>query len=278
VTTEYRARTRRLLAASIALAAFAAVPQLSFAATVLITGANSGLGLEFAKQYAAKGWTVIATHRRSGVPESLAPVVAEFKNVRVEHLDVTSADDVKALAAKLKDVPIDLLINNAGVYNDRSACKDDACIGDWNTQNFGELHYDLLDTIMAVNVKGPLMVSEALLGNVKASTQKKIIAISSTNGSLTDQLAGSGAIFYRASKAALNRAMQLVATKEKTDGVTVVMLHPGAVVTERQAYLEGFKGMVEMPFSVEHMIATIDKLTIADSGKFLNYDGTTAPW
>ena len=256
----------------------AAIPYPSSAATVLITGANSGLGLEFAKQYAAKGWTVIATHRRSGVPESLAAITAKFDNVRVEHLDVTSAEDVSALAAKLKDVPIDLLINNAGVYNDRSACRDDDCIGDWSTQNFGDLHYELLDTIMAVNVKGPLMVSEALLGNVKASTQKKIIAISSTNGSLTDQLAGSGAIFYRASKAALNRAMQLVATKEKPEGVTVVMLHPGAVVTERQAYLEGFKGMIEMPFSVQHMIETIDKLTIEDSGRFLNYDGTTAPW
>jgi NAD(P)-dependent dehydrogenase (short-subunit alcohol dehydrogenase family) len=265
-----------LAAASIILLAGIAYP--SSAATVLITGANSGLGLEFAKQYAAKGWTVIATHRRSGVPESLAAITAMFDKVRVEHLDVTSAEDVSALAAKLKDLPIDLLINNAGVYNDRSACRDDDCIGDWGTQNFGDLHYELLDTIMAVNVKGPLMVSEALLGNIKASAQKKIIAISSTNGSLTEQLAGSGAIFYRASKAALNRAMQLVATKEKPEGVTVVMLHPGAVVTERQAYLEGFKGMIEMPFSVQHMIETIDKVTIEDSGRFLNYDGTTAPW
>ena len=281
MTRTYRRQRVARAIAALAVPLFlvlAAFPYPASAATVLITGANSGLGLEFAKQYAAKGWSVIATHRRSGVPESLAAITAKFDNVRVEHLDVTSAEDVSALAAKLKDVPIDLLINNAGVYNDRSACRDDDCIGDWSTQNFGDLHYELLDTIMAVNVKGPLMVSEALVGNVKASTQKKIIAISSTNGSLTDQLAGSGAIFYRASKAALNRAMQLVATKEKPDGVTVVMLHPGAVVTERQAYLEGFKGMIEMPFSVQHMIETIDKLTIEDSGRFLNYDGTTAPW
>jgi NAD(P)-dependent dehydrogenase (short-subunit alcohol dehydrogenase family) len=256
----------------------ASLAQRASADTVLITGANSGIGLEFVKQYAAKGWTVIATHRRSGVPDSLAAVIKDHKNVRVERLDVTSADDLKALTTKLAGEPIDLLINNAGVYNDRSGCHDDDCIGDWSTQNFGQLHYDLLDTIMAVNVKGPLMVSEALLPNVKASKRKTIIAISSTNGSLTDQLAGAGAIFYRASKAALNRAMQLVARAEQKDGVTVVMLHPGAVVTERQAYLEGFKGMIEMPFSVTHMIETIDKLTIADTGKFLNYDGTTAPW
>jgi NAD(P)-dependent dehydrogenase (short-subunit alcohol dehydrogenase family) len=264
--------------ASAAIAAVAVGSRPVLADTVLITGSNSGIGLEFVKQYAAKGWTVIATSRRSGVPESLAGVVKDHKNVRVEKLDVTSVDDLKALTAKLNGEPIDLLINNAGVYNDRSNCHDDDCPGDWSTQSFGDLHYDLMDTIMAVNVKGPLMVSEALLPNVKASKRKTIIAISSTNGSLTDQLAGSGAIFYRASKAALNRAMQLVSRAEQKDGVTVVMLHPGAVVTERQAYLEGFKGMVEMPFSVTHMIDTIDKLTIADTGKFLNYDGTTAPW
>jgi NAD(P)-dependent dehydrogenase (short-subunit alcohol dehydrogenase family) len=262
----------------VAMAAVAVCSSSAAADTVLITGANSGIGLEFVKQYAAKGWTVIATSRRTGVPESLAGVIKDHKNVRVEKLDVTSPDDLKALTAKLNGEPIDVLINNAGVYNDRSKCHDDDCPGDWSTQSFGDLHYDLLDTIMAVNVKGPLMVSEALLPNVKASKRKTIIAISSTNGSLTDQLAGSGAIFYRASKAALNRAMQLVARAEQKDGVTVVMLHPGAVVTERQAYLEGFKGMIEMPFSVTHMIATIDKLTVADTGKFLNYDGTAAPW
>ena len=270
--------SKRLIAWAAAVVAVAAWSQPVVADTVLITGANSGIGLEFVKQYAAKGWTVIATHRRSGVPESLAGVLKDHRNVRVEKLDVTSSDDLKALTAKLSGEPIDLLINNAGVYNDRSKCHDDECPGDWTTQSFGDLHYDLLDTIMAVNVKGPLMVSEALLPNVKASKRKMIIAISSTNGSLTDQLAGSGAIFYRASKAALNRAMQLVARAEQKDGVTVVMLHPGAVVTERQAYLEGFKGMIEMPFSVTNMVATIDKLTIADTGKFLNYDGTTAPW
>jgi NAD(P)-dependent dehydrogenase (short-subunit alcohol dehydrogenase family) len=264
--------------AAVLIGAVGALAQPALADTVLITGANSGIGLEFVKQYAAKSWNVIATHRRSGVPDSLAAVIKDHKNVRVERLDVTSPDDLKALTTKLAGEPIDLLVNNAGVYNDRSKCHDDDCPGDWSTQNFGDLHYELLDTIMAVNVKGPLMVSEALLPNVKASKRKTIITISSTNGSLTEQLAGSGAIFYRASKAALNRAMQLVARKEQPEGVTVVMLHPGAVVTERQAYLEGFKGMIEMPFSVTHMIATIDKLTIADTGKFLNYDGTTAPW
>ena len=131
---------------------------------------------------------------------------------------------------------------------------------------------------MAVNVKGPLLVAEAFLENVKASRQKKIISISSTNGSLTEQLPGSGAIFYRSSKAALNRAMQLVATEEKKDGVIVLLMHPGAVLTERQAYLAKYEGMIKMPFTVENMIKTIANITIEDSGHFLQYDGTTVPW
>lgn len=246
--------------------------------TVLITGANSGLGLEFTKQYAALNWDVIATHRHQETPESLLEVTAKYGNVRVEQMDVASQAQVQALAIKLKDLPIDVLINNAGVYNDRSNCKAEDCPGDWNNQTFGKLNYKLFDTIMMVNVKGPLLVSEAFLDNVKAGRQKKIISISSTNGSLTQQLPGSGAIFYRASKAALNRSMQLVATEEKKDGVIVVLLHPGAVLTERQAYLSKYQGMVKMPLTVENMIKTIEKVTLDDSGHFLLYDSTTVPW
>ena len=252
--------------------------QPASAETVLITGANSGIGLEFTKQYARKGWTIIATHRRSRIPESLSEVATGYTNLRIERMDVTVPAEVKALALKLRDVAVDVLINNAGVYNDRSACREEDCPGDWNTQSFGNLDYALLDTIMSVNVKGPLMVSEAFLENVRSSRQKKLISISSTNGSLTEQLPGSGAIFYRASKAALNRAMQLVAAANRDDGVIVVLLHPGAVLTERQAYLAGYKGMMELPVTVKQMIETIDRLTIQDTGRFMLYDGSTAPW
>jgi NAD(P)-dependent dehydrogenase (short-subunit alcohol dehydrogenase family) len=245
--------------------------------TVLITGANSGLGLELVKQYAAKGWTVIATHRRKDLPESLAAVQALHKNVRVERLDVADLADIKAVATKLKGVPIDVLINNAGVYSDRSVCTDESCRGDGDTQSFGNMDYALFDQIMTVNVRGPLAVSEAFIDNVRAGKQKKIVVISSTNGSITFTLGGSGAIAYRASKAALNRSFQLVAVKEKAEGVTVLMLHPGAVLTERQANLK-FPGMIEMQPSVTGMIAVIDKATPADTGRFIQYDGTTAPW
>lgn len=276
--------SRRFRALAICLVAMTlglAEPQLAKADTVLITGANSGIGLEFARQYAAKGWTVIVTHRRPETPRTLAGLAAKYNRVRIERLDVTSVEQVNALAKRLADTPIDVLINNAGVYNDRSKCAadDDACPGDWTVESFGSLEYSLLDTIMAVNIKGPLIVSEGLYKNVLASTQKKIVAVSSSNGTLTGEAQPRpGAIFYRMSKAALNREMQIVAASTRKDGVTVVMLNPGPTLTEHQEYLKSYKGMLETSFTVEKMIATIGKVTIADTGRFLRYDGATEPW
>jgi NAD(P)-dependent dehydrogenase (short-subunit alcohol dehydrogenase family) len=248
------------------------------AETVLITGANSGIGLEFTRQYADKGWTVIATHRRSSIPDTLAEVSAEHESLIVERMDVTSAGQIAALADKLAGTPIDVLINNAGVYNDRTECDEDECPGDWSTQDFGSLRYGLFDTIMAVNVRGPLMVSEAFVEHVAASGRKLIVSISSTNGTLTEPLAGAGGIFYRSSKAALNKAMQQVARSLENRGITVLLMHPGAVATERQAYLSDFPGMLDTPFSVENMIGTLDKISFEDTGRFIQYDGSTAPW
>ena len=258
-----------------------ALPGAVLADTVLITGANSGIGLEFARQYAAQGWTVITTHRRSEAPKSLTDLAAQYKKVRIERLDVTDVDQVNGLALKLADLTIDVLINNAGVYNDRSQCQadDDKCPGDWSVEGFGKLKYSLLDTIMAVNIKGPLIVSEAFYKNVKLSAQKKIVAISSSNGTLTgEKTPRPGAMFYRMSKAALNREMQIVAASTKPDGVTVVMLNPGPTLTEHQEYLHGWTGMLKTSFTVEKMIGTIDKLTLNDTGRFLRYDGVTEPW
>jgi NAD(P)-dependent dehydrogenase (short-subunit alcohol dehydrogenase family) len=262
--------------------AMMALSGLAGAQTVMITGANSGIGLEFAKQYAAKGWTVIATHRRSDTPPTLAELAAKYKTFRIEKLDVTDEAAALALAAKLKDVPIDVLINNAGVYNDRSKCKgeDDKCPGDWETSTFGKMKFSLLDTMMAVNIKGPLIISQSFYPNVLASKQKKIVNVSSSNGTLTgEKEVRAGTIFYRMSKAALNREMQIVAASVKKDGVTVLMFNPGPTLTEHQEYLDGkFEGMLKTSFTVENMIRTTEKATLADTGKFLRYDGATEPW
>jgi NAD(P)-dependent dehydrogenase (short-subunit alcohol dehydrogenase family) len=277
-----KTRTHKLhWLAALLFAAPTALPLAARAATVMITGANSGIGLEFAKEYAAQGWTVIATHRRAEPPKSLTDLAAKYGKVRIESLDVTNLEQAHKLAAKLAGVPIDVLINNAGVYNDRAKCaaEDEGCFGDWSVESFGNLKYPLLDTIMAVNIKGPLIVSETFYKNVLASAQKKIIAISSSNGSLTGEAAPRpGAIFYRLSKAALDREMQLVAAQVKKDGVTVVMFNPGPTLTEHQASLVKYPEMLTTAFTVQNMIRTIGKVTLADTGRFLRYDGVTEPW
>ncbi len=239
--------------------------------TVLITGASSGIGLEFAKQYAALGWDVLATHRHEATPSALAEAAAHSSRIRLEPLDVTSESHVRAFVGKLESAPIDVLINNAAVaYDDKMSL---------DTQNFGSLSFALFDRIFATNVRGPLLVTEALHANLKAGNEKKIVCMSSTNGSLTEPLPGSIGTFYRASKAALNRAMMNVAEAVRPDGISVVLFHPGAVLTEKNVrFGQPYPGMISTEFSVRNMIETITGLGLADTGRFLLYDGEALPW
>ena len=269
---------RRMLCKAVCLGIVSGLVPTAWADTVLITGANSGIGLEFAKEYAAKGWTVIATHRRDEPPPALAELAGKYPNVRAERMDVTKRDEIHALAVKLNGAPIDVLINNAGVVV--LGGKDGAWWGDGadsKGQSFGTLNYDEFDVFMRTNVAGPGMVTEELLPNVKASRQKKIIAISSSNGMITGKPLCCGLFWYRVSKAALNKLMIGIAATIQKQGVTVVMFNPGPVRVEKQANLE-FPGMQPTPVVVANMIKVIDKLTIADTGRFLQQDGRTQPW
>ena len=268
----------RLLVKLACLAIVSWVATGARADTVLITGANSGIGLEFAKEYAAKGWTVIATHRRDEAPPALAELAGKYPNLHAERMDVTKREEIHALAVKLNGAPIDVLINNAGVVV--LGGKDGAWWGngaDSKGQTFGTLNYDEFDVFMRTNVAGPSMVTEELLPNVKASRQKKIIAISSSNGAITGKPQCCSLFWYRVSKAALNKLMVGIAATIQKQGVTVVMFNPGPVRVEKQATLE-FPGMQATPVVVTSMIKVIDKLTIADTGRFLSQDGTTEPW
>src|SRR5580692_485579 len=192
--------------------ALAAAAGNAMAQTVLITGANQGIGLEFAKEYAARGWTVIATHRRTSTPEELAKLAAQYPKVRVERMDVTDPAQIAALGAKLKGVPIDILLSNAGLVRTDPVNKP----GGNTNQMFGTLDYKLLDDFIHTNVAGPLMITETFISNVKASRQKKIIAISSAAGSVSvPPFMPNGSpvpdhYWYRISKAALNSAMRLL--------------------------------------------------------------------
>lgn len=240
------------------------------AKTVLITGSNSGIGLEFAKQYAAKGWDVIATHRRDNPPESLSKLRADYPDlVHIETMDVTDHEQIDALAAKLSGTAIDVLINNAGITGDfRNPAP----------QSFGTLAYDDWENFMRINALGPLKISEAFAPHVKASADKKILAVSSLAGSFGYQGPNmAGGYWYKASKATLNMYMKNVASDLKADGVTVALLSPGTVRVEKMGNVS-FPGLIEPSESISGMISIIEGLTIDDSGAYYRYDGTPQPF
>lgn len=241
--------------------------------TVLITGASRGIGLEFARQYAARGWTVIATHRHATTPEALSQLAGNCCRVHVEHMDVTDHDQIDSLARKLASHPIDVLLNNAGLI--RSAPIDDA---DGNAdQRFGTFDYRRFDQFMRTNVAGPLKVAEAFSGHLKASRQKKLVAISSAAGVVSVLPRNAEYCWYRVSKAALNCGMRTLAVALRADRVTVVMFHPGAVRVESLSGVD-LAGFVTTDEAVANMIAVIDGLTILDTGRFLQSDGIDHPW
>ena len=225
--------------------------------SVLITGANRGLGLEFTRQYAADGWRVFAACRDPAGARDLAAVEGD---VSAETLDVDDGPQVATLANKLSGHPIDVLINNAGIYGPKDVTRDTVV-------------YDAWGQVFRTNAMSPLAVSAAFAANVAQGGQKKIITLSSIMGSIAEN-DSSGDFIYRSSKAAVNAVMKSLAGDLKSEGITVVVLHPGWVRTD----MGGPDASIEAPESVTGMRAVIAGLKESDSGRFLNYDGTEIPW
>jgi NAD(P)-dependent dehydrogenase (short-subunit alcohol dehydrogenase family) len=216
--------------------------------TVLITGANRGIGLEFAKQYAADRWHVIATARKSSAD-------LDALGVRVESLDLSDADDVAAFPARI-DGALDLFIANAGTNHPMNT--DGAGNGrDWQG-------------MMMINAVAPYQLGKALLP--KVANGAKMIAISSGMGSIADN--AGGWVPYRTSKAALNMAWSSLALEARGRGVTVVALSPGWVKTR----MGGAGAEITTEQSVGDMRVLIERLTIADTGRFLGRDGSELAW
>ena len=226
-------------------------------ATVLITGASRGLGLEFCKQYAAEGWQVLACCRN---PET-AGKLADIPQVRVFPLDVSDFAQIDNLAAQLQDTAIDVLINNAGIY------------GDNPRRGFGQLDYAAWMQTLTVNTQAPVKMAEAFLPHLKRGDKKMLVSISSQMGSIADNGSG-GSILYRTSKAALNAAMKSIAIDLEDQRIGVLVLHPGWVKTD----MGGPNALIEAQESVAGMRQVIAQFTLAQSGSFLKYDGSTLPW
>lgn len=229
-------------------------------ATVLITGANRGLGLEFCRQYAEQGWHVIACSRNPDDAFDLN-TLANHHNIQLETLDVAKFKQIEALSEKLAGQPIDVLINNAGIYTDSKS------------NSFGRLDYQAWTQSLLTNTQAPVRMAEAFLPHLKNSDKKLIVAISSLMGSMADNDSG-GSIFYRSSKAALNAAMKSLAIDLKNQSVGVFIFHPGWVKTD----MGGPNALITAEQSVAGMRALIDNFSLDQSGSFVKYDGTPMPW
>jgi NAD(P)-dependent dehydrogenase (short-subunit alcohol dehydrogenase family) len=244
-------------------------PKTDLTGTVLITGSNRGIGLELARNYAARGWNVIATARKPDQAEELKALRADNDKVSIEPLDVLDHAMIDALAAKLADTPIDVLLNNAAV------------LGEPNDQNFGEFNYDTLSWVMETNVNGPMKIAEAFVGSVEKSAQKKIVAITSVQGSIASVRSPS-IVFYNMSKAALNMGMRSNSRALKKRGVTVALISPGAVDTDMMNLALSRAGvkfkLLTAAQSAEMVINVIDNYGLDLTGTFMSHEGTEIPW
>jgi len=222
--------------------------------TVLVTGANRGIGLEYARQFAAKGYEVIGTARDPSDAKELSAVAQ-----RVEQLDVADAASVAALARRLEGVAIDILVNNAGIFDRRDVTVD-------------KVDFAVMERTFAVNTLGPLRVVQALLPNLREGKRKTIVNMSSQLGSIENS---NGRWYaYRASKAALNQVNKVLSAELGPDGFTCVVLHPGWVQTD----MGGSNATYTPQQSVSGLIAVIEKLKPSDNGRFFDFKGEPIPW
>lgn len=224
--------------------------------TILITGTNRGIGLEMAKQALAKGWTVYGSAR--GEVTDADAHICEHPKFHDLRFDVTDHVAVRA-AAEAIDAPIDILINNAGIIGPER-------------QSTLDMDFDGFAQTLAVNTLAPLAVSQTFLPQLKKSTNPRIVTVSSQMGRMS--YAKSDRIAYRASKAAVNKVMQGLATDLAPMGVAVALVHPGWVRTD----MGGAEADIAPAESASGILALAEGLTLEGTGQFYNWDGSPAEW
>ena len=223
--------------------------------TVLVTGANRGIGLALAETFHANGYDVIGTARKPGNADELNAL-----GVRVEQLDVTDPASIKALAASLGGEAVDILINNAGIKGH-------------DAQNLADLDIEQLKIVLDVNSLGPLRVTQALMPNVQASDRKIVANISSMMGSMELNTWGC-CLGYRASKSAVNSFTKTLSVNYKDSELVFVTMHPGYVQTD----MNDGQGNITTKQSAEGLFRVITGLTAANSGGYYDWKGEELPW
>ena len=238
--------------------------------SVLITGANRGLGLEFTRQYLKDGWEVHAFCRQPDKAAELRAMVADSRgNIHLRQMDIGNKEQIEAAAKELKNLPIDLLINNAGIADGYGRgvyeMKEDPDI-----QNYD---FTFWEEMMRINTIAPAKIIGTFLENIRAGGQKKIASLSSGLGSITN-LAWAGKYGYCASKAGLNMVSKGLAEWLKSENIIVISLSPGWTRTG----MGGPHAINSAEESVSGMRHVISDLTLAETGRFWNFDGEEVPW
>lgn len=230
-------------------------------ATVLVTGANRGIGLELCRQYAEAGWKVLACCRRPEQASDLEGLAIRYPAISIHQLELGNFDQIDALAHALASEAIDVLINNAGLY------------GDTRRNALGDIDFELWTRVMRINAMAPVKMTEAFLPHLSRGGRKLVAAITSLMGSMGDNSSG-GAIMYRSSKAALNAAMKSLSIDLGNRGIGVLILHPGWVKTD----MGGANAPTSPAESVAGLRRVIDGFSPRDSGRFLDFRGRELPW
>ena len=231
-------------------------------ATVLITGSNRGLGLEWVRQCAARGCRVVATCRDPDSAADLRSLASQYPGVSLHRLDVSAPDQIADLAEALAGEALDLLVNNAGVFFEH-----------WGEDAVGNIDYDAWQETFRVNTLGPVRVTEAFLPHLSRGDRPLVLTISSDMGSIA-RIDAPRNYAYRSSKAALNAAMHGLALELQPRGIGVLLVHPGWVRTR----MGGPSAGTTPEASVKRMLALVDGFESGMSGAFLRLDGTPLPW
>jgi len=229
--------------------------------TLMITGANRGIGLELAKRYAAAGNTVLACCREPAKAKELNALAAANKSVKVLGVHVADAKSVAALKSTLGDQPIDVLINNAGMQGPPP-----------QNQSLDKMDYEGWAETFAVNSMAPLRMLQTFRGNLAKGKQPKAVTITSQMGALSLDM--TMAYAYCASKAAVNKVMKLASVELAQQGIIVSLIHPGWVKTD----MGGPHAQLTVEESAKGIQSVIDKLTPADNGSFKKWDGEAHGW
>lgn len=229
--------------------------------TILITGANRGLGLEFTRQYASLGWNVIATCRTPAKADALKALSRQYPQVNIEKLDVTNDEHITDLQHQYQNQPIDILLNNAGIY------------GELEKQTLGSFDFEEFEQVLAVNTIAPLKMAEAFLDNIIASDGKKIISLGGGIGTQKIGRLFGGHYFFKMSKSAHLMSMRVLQKDLKKKGIIVAMISPGRVKT--QMFTDsGQKGKATEPAqAAANVISVINNLDKSMAGALINYDG-----